>query len=102
MNSQAIRSPDSGRVTPPEAARAWIRKPCVLVPLFAAAAIAGAAVPWLVGYDPYGQHVTERRVDRDDHSLCEKFEFRSGTHQTGACKAALTDLHRQHERQLLH
>jgi hypothetical protein len=102
MRSQAIRSLDSGRVIPLGAARARTWKPLVLVPLFAAAAIAGAAVPWLVGYDPYGRLVSGRQVDRDDRSLCETFEFPSGTRQADQCKAALADLRRQYERQLLH
>jgi hypothetical protein len=76
-----------------------MKKPPVLV----GAAIVGAALPLLISYAPFGNWAIERQIDREDRSLCERFEFKSGeTTQHSECKAALADLRRQRELVLLH
>jgi len=71
------------------------------VPVFVAVAIAGLALPRLLGLS-LGQQAMERQIEREDGSLCERFGFAAGGKQNSECKAALADLRRQHERLLLH
>jgi hypothetical protein len=97
MSNQAVQSTDVGRVMPAETMRVRAFKPPVLVPLFVGAAIAGAALPLLIGH-----HFWQRPIDREDTSLCERFKFPSGTWTHSECKAALADMRRQHELLLLH
>ena len=73
-------------------------KPSVLVPVFVAAAIVGAVLPWVVGYAPYGQAA----IDREDRDLCTKFGFAVGTEGAAECKAGLADLRRHHEQLMLY
>jgi hypothetical protein len=75
--------------------------PYVLVSLLVAAAIAGAMLPWIVGYSSYGQKAMEQQIDRDDSSLCTKLGLASETQRGIECKTALADLRRQHELLLL-
>jgi hypothetical protein len=91
---KAVRSTDQGRNMPPESIRARAFKPTVILPLFVGAAIAGAALPLLIGYAPFGHRAIERQIDREDRSLCERFEL-----QRSACTAALVDL--RHRRELV-
>jgi hypothetical protein len=78
-----------------------ITKPLVVVPVFIAIAIAGAALPQLLGWAPYGQQAIDERIDHEDSTLCEKFGFGPGAQQHADCKAALVDLRHQHELLLL-
>jgi hypothetical protein len=72
-------------------------KPLLVLPLFVALAIAGAALPRLLGLHYYGQQAIDRQIDREDSSLCERFGFAPGGKQNDDCKTALADLRRQHE-----
>ena len=98
MSDQGVQSPGIGEVVSFRPGLAWARKPSVLVPLFVAAAIAGAAVPWLLSYTPYGQQAIDQQIDREDGALCAKFGFARGANPHSDCKAALVDLRRRHER----
>jgi hypothetical protein len=78
-----------------------VLSPYVLVSLLVTVAIAGAVLPWIVGYSPYGQKAMEQQIDRDDSSLCAKLGLASGTQRGVECKTALADLRRRHEVLLL-
>jgi hypothetical protein len=97
MSNQAVQSTGVGRVMPADPMRARAFRPPVLVPLFVGAAIAGAALPLLIGH-----HSWQQPIDREDTSLCERFKFPSGTWQHSECKAALADMRHQRELLLLH
>ena len=77
-------------------------KPSVLVPVFVAAAIVGAVLPWVVGYAPYGRAAIDQQIDREDRDLCTKFGFAVGTEGAAECKAGLADLRRHHEQLMLY
>ncbi len=77
-------------------------KPLVVVPVFVALAIAGAALPKLLGLQPYGQQAIDRQIEREDGSLCQKLGFAPGGEQNNECKTALADLRRRHEQLLLY
>ena len=72
-------------------------KPLVLVPLFVGVAIAGAALPRLLGMAAYDQQATDQQIDREDGALCEKLGFAAGTNKHNDCKTDLADLRRRHE-----
>ena len=78
-----------------------VLSPYVLVSLLVTVAIAGAVLPWIVGYSPYGQKAMEQQIDRDDSSLCAKLGLASETRRGVECKTALADLRRRHELLLL-
>ena len=99
---QAVQSTNPGRVMSPESIHARAFKPPVLVPLFVGAAIAGAALALLIGYAPFGHRAIEWQIDREDSSLCDRFEFLSGMTQLSECKAALADQRHRRELLLLH
>ena len=102
MSNQAVPSTGPSRVMPLQSMRPRALKPPVLVPLFVGAAIAGAALPLLIGHAPFEHRANERPIDHEDSSLCARFEFVPGSMQSSECKAALADLRHQHERLLLH
>jgi hypothetical protein len=97
VTDKAVQSTDQGRNMPPESLRARAFKPPVILPLFVGAAIAGAALPLIIGYAPFGHRALELQIDRDDRSLCKRFEL-----QHSKCKAALADLRHRRELLLLH
>ena len=92
MSDQGAQSPGMGEVLSFRPGLAWARKPSVLVPLVVAVAIAGAAVPWLLSYTPYGQQAIDQKIDPEDGALCAKFGFAPGPNPHSDCKAALADL----------
>jgi len=94
---KAARSTNQGRRTPTESIRARAFKSPVILPLFVGASIASAASPLLIGYAPFGHRAIERQKDREDRSLCRRFEL-----QHSECKAALTDLRHRRELVLLY
>ena len=71
---KAARSTDQGRHMPTESIRARAFESPVILPLFVGAAIASAALPLLIGYAPFGHRAIERQKDREDRSLCDRFE----------------------------
>ncbi len=98
--ARAVSAIAYGAVLRPSVGR---RKPSVLVPLVVAVAIAGAAVPWLLGYAPYGQQAIDQQIDPEDGALCAKFGFAPRTQiQHSDCKAALADLRHRPSALLAH
>ncbi len=89
------------RGVPSGTMRATLLRPSLLVILFVAIALAGATLPRLAGYAPYGQQAMDQQIDREDGALCQKFQFILGTAQYNACKADLADLRLRHERLLV-
>jgi len=74
-----------------------VLRPSLLVSVLVVVAIAGAVLPRLIGYGPYGHEAIERQIEREDGSLCAKYGMVPGTERGNECKAALADLRRQHE-----
>jgi hypothetical protein len=100
MSTQGV--PATAGAVRTRSAPAFALKPSVLVPVFIVAAIVGAALPWVIGYAPYGQAAIDQQIDREDRALCTKFGFASGTEGADECKAGLADLRRHHEQLMLY
>ena len=102
MTDQGAQSPAMDEVVSLRPGCAWARKPSVLVPLVVAIVVAGAVVPWLLGYTSNGQQAIDQRIDPEDGALCAQFGFAPGPNSHSDCKAALVDLRRRRAPLLLY